>query len=1340
MKAGTCQSQQIVLRKAQQVAWIISLTLLPRWVSAVFSLIWGAWLITAQSSEIVINEIHYNPADNTLPLEFIELHNPASNRVDLTGWRLRGGVDYDFPLNSVINANGYLVVAQNPGVLSAAFQVSALGPWQGALNNDGERITLRDSEDRLVDEVEFRSEFPWPIAANGSGSSMELINPALDNNLGSSWKTPRLNADASSNQVLIADSDSAWHYRKGTSEASTPTTAWRKLGFEIDATWQIGHTPIGYGDGDDNTSLDDMRNGYSTVFLRHGFTLANPDIPDSLELRLYVDDGAIVWINGTEVARRHVSEGEKAYNALTGASDHEAAWEMLVITNAASFLVNGPNMLAIQAINQTLGSTDLSVDAELRLSDAAEVKPTPGRRNLSFQINAPPNIRQVHHDPQTPRSTDSILITAKVTDPDGVASVHLECQIVPPGGFIPSRIPWTIAELNANAGKDQRLNPAFETNWTALSMADNGTSGDALAGDSIYSILVPPQPNRTLFRYRIVVADSLQASWRAPFSDDPSLNFACFVYNGVPDYEEISASTLTSLPVYFLITRAQDQQRCTAYSASDQLSQGSAAWFAFNWEGAFVYEGEVYDHVRYRLRGANGRYQAGKRSFRIKFNEGRYLAARDQNGQFYPAKWSSLNTAKGQSNRQTLTYALNEAINYFLWNRVGVPAPMSHFFHFRVVDEAAEAPDRYGGDFWGLSWAQENYDVRFLESHGLAKGNLYKLINSKSTGAEQLRYQAAQAVTDGSDMANIESNLTGYQTTEWLLAHVNYPLWYRYHAVCEAIRNYDFWPSANKNAAYYFEPFYTPQNHYFGRLWILPWDSTDTWGPTWNNGHDVAYNGIFSSSASGGDSGQNLDLQKDYRNTVRELRDLLFQPDQIEPVIDAFSGVIRNFVPADLARWSNAPAATGNYRSLGNPGPALSGGLAGYTQDLKNFLFVGGNHSWWIDRQSVSAGGWVTRLDSVANDASIPQRPIITYEGPEDYPLNALRFRTSDFIDRDGSNTFAALQWRIAEALEPSTIATNPVQLKLEWDAAWDSGELSNWSPVITIPPTVVNPNRYYRARARHKDTTGRWSRWSAPLAFTPSAADLTSVLHDNLVISEIMYHPPALQAIDGDDLEFLELRNIGTTTLDLGGLFFSEGIEFTFPLNTSLDPGKTFLLARNPVAFAQKYPDAIVQGVYSGKLSNEGETLTLSHPHAGVIHSITYDDDDPWPAAADGAGNALVWASPGAQDNITGSQPSHWQSTPPSPGSSLDNALPHMYFSIQLDPADHRPILSLFIEAHQACSIQYSDRLEPPLWLELLDLPAAPTNRIELFRDPTTQATRFYRAAATSSHEFTFE
>lgn len=64
---------------------------------------------------MVINEIYYDPPDNTQRLEFIELHNAGASPVAVGGWRLEDGVDFTFPAGATIAAGGYFVVAEDAG-------------------------------------------------------------------------------------------------------------------------------------------------------------------------------------------------------------------------------------------------------------------------------------------------------------------------------------------------------------------------------------------------------------------------------------------------------------------------------------------------------------------------------------------------------------------------------------------------------------------------------------------------------------------------------------------------------------------------------------------------------------------------------------------------------------------------------------------------------------------------------------------------------------------------------------------------------------------------------------------------------------------------------------------------------------------------------------------------------------------------------------------------------------------------------------------------------------------------------------------------------------------------
>ena len=140
-------------------------------------------------SVVTFNEIHYHPADAQTSGEWIELKNQNSVDVDLSGWRIDGGVDFDFPAGTVIRAGQFLVVAANPAALTAASGVTGvLGPLRNAINNTGERITLKNNNGRRMDEIEFTDRQPWPDAADGSGATLAKRNELQNSELPENWR------------------------------------------------------------------------------------------------------------------------------------------------------------------------------------------------------------------------------------------------------------------------------------------------------------------------------------------------------------------------------------------------------------------------------------------------------------------------------------------------------------------------------------------------------------------------------------------------------------------------------------------------------------------------------------------------------------------------------------------------------------------------------------------------------------------------------------------------------------------------------------------------------------------------------------------------------------------------------------------------------------------------------------------------------------------------------------------------------------------------------------------------------------------------------------------------
>lgn len=162
------------------------------------------------------------------------------------------------------------------------------------------------------------------------------------------------------------------------------------------------------------------------------------------------------------------------------------------------------------------------------------------------------------------------------------------------------------------------------------------------------------------------------------------------------------------------------------------------------------------------------------------------------------------------------------------------------------------------------------------------------------------------------------------------------------------------------------------------------------------------------------------------------------------------------------------------------------------------------------------------------------------------------------------------------------------------------------------------------------------------------------------LLITEIMYHPPDAGEVDGNDLEFLELKNAGAESLDLSGVHFTSGMQFAFPHGTIMTPGEILVLVSNPTTFAAKHPLVAFAGNYSGRLSNSGEKLTLADAAGRPIISLTYSDKAPWPVAADGQGFSLVPRNPNLNPNPNDA--ANWRASAYSGGSpGADDPTPNV-------------------------------------------------------------------------------
>lgn len=173
-------------------------------------------------------------------------------------------------------------------------------------------------------------------------------------------------------QVLVS-SGSTWRYFKGLSEPDGGNSAWRNLNYN-DGNWLIGPTPFRYGDGNGGTVLSDMRNTYSTLFLRKEFQVQDPETVGRTDLAIDYDDGFIIWINDRQVLSVN-APGNPNHDAFAGSNHESGTPELFTLGDPDEIFLEGANVIAVQVFNVNLTSSDLMFNVQMSYEERDSVAP-----------------------------------------------------------------------------------------------------------------------------------------------------------------------------------------------------------------------------------------------------------------------------------------------------------------------------------------------------------------------------------------------------------------------------------------------------------------------------------------------------------------------------------------------------------------------------------------------------------------------------------------------------------------------------------------------------------------------------------------------------------------------------------------------------------------------------------------------------------------------------------------------------------------------------------------------------------------------------------------------------
>ena len=317
--------------------------------------------IAGAGGTVVFNEVMYRPAGDAV-VTWVELHNPFSIDMDISGWRLDGAIYFPFPDGTMIPPGEYLVISSDPTNPDLGDATVALGPWSGTIPPTGGTLELYSNSDRLMDTMKYTDDYPWPVTAAGSGSSLAKVTPTHSSELAEEWRgsgapggTPGTenfpNLALPPTWTTLVPDDAVWAYL-ATGEG--PPANWPAVAFD-DAGWLDG--PANFFAGAPLVTTQTI----AARFTADNFFALYTGAADGAGLTLIGRDAIGDW-SAVEDFTFDVDPNDHAYVAAWEAPGGDGGPQMLIGELA---LPDGPVTTSASEFQWTLGPADGSPGGSL---------------------------------------------------------------------------------------------------------------------------------------------------------------------------------------------------------------------------------------------------------------------------------------------------------------------------------------------------------------------------------------------------------------------------------------------------------------------------------------------------------------------------------------------------------------------------------------------------------------------------------------------------------------------------------------------------------------------------------------------------------------------------------------------------------------------------------------------------------------------------------------------------------------------------------------------------------------------------------------------------------------
>lgn len=1148
-------------------------------------------------SELLADNLTGIEDENDTRQDWIELYNSGAAAVSLNGWWITDNAalptKWQFP-NVSIPAGGTLLVwasgkdrrvAGQP--LHTNFSLSKSGEYLGL---------LKPAAGTGLPETADQYEPVYPAQATDVSYGVSI-----------SQNTTTLVASNQSAKyrVLSNDAAGASHYTGSNYAAGDTGTGlsggWNVSPSFVDTTWTPCTTGLGY---DTDASLNPwiasncqaaLQNQNTSLLFRRTFNLSNPAAYSTFKLRMKYEDGFVAYLNGTEIGRANF-DLTPAYNSKsTGSLDETIvnSWTEFTIPPAA--FLTGNNVLAIQGLNSSMGSSDFLLLPEITAASGITLgarsyfsPPTPDSLN-GVGTSGPVIHGATPADPDVPRpsgtgASPALTVSVKVIQTQySLSSVRVIPRVM------------------------------FNTERAPITMSDNGVAPDLVAGDKVFTANIPTHALTygQMLRWRFEALDSAANISKLP-----------------------AYLSTTDSPQYFGTVAQRNDLAHTQLTVMDWFVDGapSNGPTAAAFRGSMYYLGYFYDNTSHEIHGQTTSGFA-KKSYDFDSNTGfRFIWENGQN------RVKDLNLLTNYADKTKTRNTLSGEVAHMM------DAPYHFCKPVRLHLNAA---------FHGVMDMMENGDDRMLGRNGLDPGgSLYKIYDATMNLSVEKKTRKTEPNTDIDTLTtSLDPALDSTTRRTYAYDNINIP----------ATVNYLVTRQLNSDGDHGHKNYYLYRDIDGTGEWMpIIWDVDLTHGHDYTEAggyfddnlvtnhrlnthihHNRLYNLIL----------ETPEFQQMFAARMRTAMDAILQPP------GTVNGILETRMRAIAASVDPDPA---------NPSPLTDGDLDRAKWGM-NGAFINNKPREEVER--VVSGYFGPRRTFLFNQGAgrpVVYMPLVTPNSSNSTPL-------PDNPQVAGVNSVSIYS---LDYLPPGTTQNAEyIILKNTTAAALDitgwtlDGGVNHTFPGGTVIPAgpgspaveykgllhVVKNAASFRSRSsgptggQKRLIQGNYSGQLSARGETVNLRDTTGLLISTFTypgtptdlqqyfrITEIQYHPAnptaaellAMPAVADNDFEYIEFTNIGPSTLDLEGITFSQGLDFTFPAGT-LAAGAPIILAKNPAAFALRFPGvtATVLGPYAGSLVNTGEQLELSDPTGENILDFVYKDG--WYPATDGSGRSLVLRDP---------------------------------------------------------------------------------------------------------------